>query len=496
MRRVQKTTGKAGNTSGQGRKAPRRIPALDSLQVDNYWKIQHIIASSARITVVCGAGISTRAGIPDFRSKDGLYHQRLGGRGGIDGAELFSLRTLSDPVKLKVFNRTMTEMRIKARQTTITSCHSLISALFDAGRLLRCYTQNIDGLQTRDRSDMVEVVLEMHGSNSELVCLKCHERPPGRAADFDNVFLDNGFAVCPRCEEQCDKAERENKRRRQPGILLPGILFNEQSAEIVRNGKSLEEMLADDSSSDLLLVVGTSLHTNGIAKLVKSLAKGVHVAGGAVLYINRDPLLANMWGAFVDVHIQTDIEDWSRDLLSRSLQEVERGGGGGRRVQAIGVEKTVYRLDSNMDRSQGTTDTSSRTKNQGALALAKLERPRDDGETCDESSPTETIRSIPEVPTRIFLVVYHDGWAIVDARALAAQMADACMRLGWDFRQHIAELQALEEFKLDLSGWDSFCIIAAYVSHGVQSILEPDYDSGYDCNTGTAIAARVLPAGL
>lgn len=116
------------------------------------------------------------------------------------------------------------------------------------------------------------------------------------------------------------RAQRENKRQRTVGTLLPSILFNEASTEITSGGKHLEELIADDSYSDLLLVIGTSLRTDGIARLVKLLAGGVHAAGGAVIYVNRDSLSARTWGQFIDLHLQTDIEDWSRELLSMSLQ--------------------------------------------------------------------------------------------------------------------------------------------------------------------------------
>lgn len=132
----------------------------------------------------------------------------------VDGADLFSVRSLNDPGRFIVFNRTLTEMRIKARQTPITSCHSFIAALFDAGRLLRCYTQNIDGLQTRDRPDMAEVVLEMHGSNAELVCHKCRKRPARPVEDFDQPLLEDGYAVCPSCKD--DSESNENRRSVAP----------------------------------------------------------------------------------------------------------------------------------------------------------------------------------------------------------------------------------------------------------------------------------------
>lgn len=99
-------------------------------------------------------------------------------------------------------------MRIKARSAPTTNCHRLIATLFDAGRLLRCYTQNIDGLQTRDRSDMAEVVLEMHGTNAQLVCLKCSEQPPGPVDDFDLFFLEGGDVPCPSCTAYSEWSDR------------------------------------------------------------------------------------------------------------------------------------------------------------------------------------------------------------------------------------------------------------------------------------------------
>lgn len=39
-------------------------------------QLKHIIADSSRIVFFGGAGVSTESGIPDFRSKDGLYHQK------------------------------------------------------------------------------------------------------------------------------------------------------------------------------------------------------------------------------------------------------------------------------------------------------------------------------------------------------------------------------------------------------------------------------------
>ena len=39
-------------------------------------QLKEIIASSDNIVFFGGAGVSTESGIPDFRSVDGLYHQK------------------------------------------------------------------------------------------------------------------------------------------------------------------------------------------------------------------------------------------------------------------------------------------------------------------------------------------------------------------------------------------------------------------------------------
>ena len=39
-------------------------------------KLEKIISQSQNIVFFGGAGVSTESGIPDFRSVDGLYHQK------------------------------------------------------------------------------------------------------------------------------------------------------------------------------------------------------------------------------------------------------------------------------------------------------------------------------------------------------------------------------------------------------------------------------------
>jgi NAD-dependent histone deacetylase SIR2 len=93
----------------------------------------------------------------------------------------------------------MARLRKLCREVDLTSCHNLIAKLHDSGRLVRCYTQNIDGLQTRDRQDMNEVIFELHGTNVHLKCGRCKNRPAQPSSEFDEQLLAGGYALCPTC---------------------------------------------------------------------------------------------------------------------------------------------------------------------------------------------------------------------------------------------------------------------------------------------------------
>ena len=44
--------------------------------MDQIAKLKEIVDNSDNIVFFGGAGVSTESGIPDFRSVDGLYHQK------------------------------------------------------------------------------------------------------------------------------------------------------------------------------------------------------------------------------------------------------------------------------------------------------------------------------------------------------------------------------------------------------------------------------------
>lgn len=141
-------------------------------------------------------------GRQDFRSKDGLYSKRFTYEGGsLSGPELFDVATTQDANKLALLNKLMTKLRIHARTAPVTSFHRLVVVLHQADRLQRCYTQNFDGLQTREHPEMANNVVELHGSNEQLFCHACGQQPCPPVSSFDSQLLERGLVGCPHCQE-------------------------------------------------------------------------------------------------------------------------------------------------------------------------------------------------------------------------------------------------------------------------------------------------------
>lgn len=141
-------------------------------------------------------------GNQDFRSQDGLYSKRFTHNGvTLSGQELFDVSTTQNASKLAILNKLMTQLRIQARTASPTLFHQLVASFHETDRLKRCYTQNFDGLQTRDNPEMVDKVVELHGSNEQLFCYACSRQPSLPVIDFDLELLKTGLVRCPSCQE-------------------------------------------------------------------------------------------------------------------------------------------------------------------------------------------------------------------------------------------------------------------------------------------------------
>jgi len=238
-----------------------------------------------------GAGISTSAGIPDFRSPDtGLYANlsRLNLPYAEAVFEIGYFRENPEP-----FYTLAHELYPGKYRPTIT--HSFIRLLHDKGLLLKLFTQNIDCLE-REAGVPDDKIIEAHGSFARQSCIECQAPYP----DEDiKRHIDN--KEIPRCHS-CK------------GLVKPEIVFfGERLPDAFLAAQSLP------GQSDLCIVLGTSLTVQPFA----SLPETVRDACPRVL-INKERV-GGIGSGTDDVLILGDCDDGVRRLATACgwLEELE-----------------------------------------------------------------------------------------------------------------------------------------------------------------------------
>jgi NAD-dependent histone deacetylase SIR2 len=198
------------------------------------------------ITVMVGAGISTSAGIPDFRSPDtGLYANLA--RLDLPYAEaVFDIDYFRE--KPEPFYTLAHELYPGKYRPTIT--HSFIKLLHDKGSLLKLFTQNIDCLE-REAGVPGDKIVEAHGSFARQSCIECKSAYPQ-----EEMREHIEARTIPRCHE-CK------------GLVKPEIVFF---------GEALPSAFFDNrhlpEEADLCIVMGTSLSVQPFASLPQLAQQG------------------------------------------------------------------------------------------------------------------------------------------------------------------------------------------------------------------------------
>ena len=211
------------------------------------------IKESENIVFFGGAGVSTESGVPDFRSKDGLYNTPNVGFEQYTPEYLLSHSCLCDrPSVFFEFYR----QKMDTRAVQPNAAHFFLAELEKAGKLKAVVTQNIDGLHQRAGS---KTVYEIHGTTQRNYCARCRKLYPS-----DYIF-DSGESV-PRCD--CG------------GIVRCDVtLYEEMLPE-----RAVNSAIAAISAADMLIIGGTSLTVYPAASYIRYF-RGKHLA-----VINREPL--------------------------------------------------------------------------------------------------------------------------------------------------------------------------------------------------------------
>ncbi|KAG0227768.1 hypothetical protein BGX31_006846 [Mortierella sp. GBA43] len=288
-----------------------------------------------RTIVVTGAGISCSSGIPDFRSADGLYNlvKKQYPKTVLKGKDLFDANLFRDYRTTAVFYTFISELHAQTLKAKPSPTHHFIKMLAEKGKLLRCYTQNIDCLEEElgmDTSLVCEKgkvkkdvdVVQLHGSLRKLKCTICNE-PYGFLTDYEKVFREGEAPDCPKCEMNDVIRVAQGKRKVATGTLRPDIvLYNENHPF----GEAIGRIQLSDlqKSPDVLLVMGTSLKVHGLRLLVRKAAKTVHNSkkGGCVILVNKTPVVGKEWDGVFDYFIEGECDRWCQ-LIQDALRKVK-----------------------------------------------------------------------------------------------------------------------------------------------------------------------------
>ena len=226
---------------------------------ENIKKLAELTAKSSHIVFFGGAGVSTESGIPDFRSVDGLYHQKY---------DYPPETILSHSFFLKKTGEFYDFYRDKMiyLDALPNTTHKKLAEWESEGKLEGIVTQNIDGLHQQAGN---KKVFELHGSIHRNYTTKCH-----KFFSVDEILHSEGI---PHCE--CG------------GIIKPDVVLYEEG---------LDDTVIDGAvralkNADLLIVGGTSLSVYPAAGMLQ------YFKGGTLALINKSP---TPYDAKADILIQ------------------------------------------------------------------------------------------------------------------------------------------------------------------------------------------------
>jgi NAD+-dependent protein deacetylase SIR2 len=234
--------------------------------------------------------------VPDFRSSTGLF-KSLKKQHNLksSGKDLFDASVYKDDTSTESFHdmvRSLSEMTKTAEPTPF---HHLLATLAHDGRLLRLYSQNVDGIDTSLEPLATQVPLnrkapwpktiQLHGNLQKMVCSKCH-----KMSDLDPELFDGPEApTCDQCVENDNlRTEHAGKRSHGIGRLRPRmVLYNEHNPDDEAIGAVVKADLR--TRPDALIVVGTTLKVPGVKRIVKEMCGVVRGRrDGLTVWINMD----------------------------------------------------------------------------------------------------------------------------------------------------------------------------------------------------------------
>jgi NAD-dependent deacetylase sirtuin 2 len=213
------------------------------------------------VIFLVGAGISTSAGIPDFRTPGtGLY----------DNIQKYHLSAPEEIFSIQLFRRDPVPFFDLAKNLFMTDvkptpAHYFMRLMVEKGHVRRIYTQNIDILEYLSGTPADKIVTA-HGSHYTSTCQKCKQT-------YDQEWFANHLRFGKELVAHCDKCKT--------GVVKPDIVFFGESLP----KRFHQHVTQDFEKCDLLIIMGTSLVVYPVAGLIDEVKP--HVPR---LLINLEPV--------------------------------------------------------------------------------------------------------------------------------------------------------------------------------------------------------------
>ena len=212
-----------------------------------YEELARLVTEAKSMVFFGGAGVSTESGIPDFRSTDGLYHQKYDWPPEEILSNTFFMRHTEEFYRF--YRDKMLPLDAKPN-----AAHRKLAQWEAEGKLTGVVTQNIDGLHQAAGS---RKVFELHGSIHRNYCMKCRRFYPPE-------YIRDAPGTVPRCE--CG------------GLIKPDVVLYEEGLD----NDVVTGAVRAIAGADLMIVAGTSLTVYPAAGLLQ------YFRGSHLVLINRD----------------------------------------------------------------------------------------------------------------------------------------------------------------------------------------------------------------
>jgi len=198
--------------------------------------LKRLIEVSTSVVALTGAGISTAAGIPDYRSPGGVWTK----------VEPITYQEFvaSEEARLEDWRRRF-EMNDRLASCQPTLAHRALAAMTRSGDMSAIVTQNIDDLHRRAGTDPQRLI-ELHGNATFGRCLDCG-KPMELETIREHFRQMNRSPVCPQCS----------------GLVKAAVVSFGQAMPESELARAAEFM----GDADLVLAIGTSLVVHPAASL-------------------------------------------------------------------------------------------------------------------------------------------------------------------------------------------------------------------------------------